>query len=67
MSEYNDGTGKWHSETMALYAKKDSREIFQGRIGEHMFRQNLGRASKLAQPERYQPKLFLPTPKHQLF
>ena len=24
MSEYNDGTGNWHSETMALYARKDS-------------------------------------------
>ena len=24
MTNYNDGIGKWHSETMALYAKKDS-------------------------------------------
>jgi len=24
MSEYNDGTGNWHYETMALYARKDS-------------------------------------------
>ena len=27
MSEYNDGTGNWHSETMALYAKKDSQSL----------------------------------------